>query len=232
MALDRVRVSDALKARDAGITTVLVVPREGVLPGQSVILNLSGDKAEAMALKQPAALHLHMSTLARQYPGSLMGTVAYARQALDDAIRYRDEWAAYEKSPSGKRRPRYDSALAAWQDALAGREMLIVTAFRENDIRRALALADEFKLRIVVGGVHARAGWGRGDPRRPGKPGGGQDRRRGGLVGGAVDQGCQGEDGLRRRPALRAGGSAVTVAVSVTIAVAQSGRWGRWGVWG
>jgi len=153
MALDRVRVSDALKARDAGITTVLVVPREGVLPGQSVILNLSGDKAEAMALKQPAALHLHMSTLARQYPGSLMGTVAYARQSLDDAIRYRDEWAAYERSPAGKKRPRYDPALAAWQEVLAGREMLVVTAFRENDVRRALAIADEFKIKVAVAGA-------------------------------------------------------------------------------
>jgi imidazolonepropionase-like amidohydrolase len=153
MALDRVRVADALKARDAGITTVLVIPREGVLPGQSVILNLSGDKAEAMALKQPAALHLHMSTLARQYPGSLMGTVAYARQSLDDAIRYRDEWAAYERSPAGKRRPRYDPALAAWQEVLAGREMLVVTAFRENDVRRALAIADEFKIKVAVAGA-------------------------------------------------------------------------------
>ena len=153
MALDRVRVADALKARDAGITTVLVVPREGVLPGQSVILNLSGDKAEAMALKQPAALHLHMSTLAREYPGSLMGTVAYARQSLDDAIRYRDEWAAYERSPAGKRRPRYDAALAAWQEVLAGRERLLVTAFRENDVRRALAIADEFKIKVAVAGA-------------------------------------------------------------------------------
>jgi imidazolonepropionase-like amidohydrolase len=153
MALDRVRVADALKARDAGITTVLVIPREGVLPGQSVILNLSGDKAEAMALKQPAALHLHMSTLARQYPGSLMGTMAYARQSLDDAIRYRDEWAAYERSPAGKKRPRYDSALAAWQEVLAGREMLVVTAFRENDVRRALAIADEFKIKVAVAGA-------------------------------------------------------------------------------
>jgi imidazolonepropionase-like amidohydrolase len=153
MALDRVRVADALKARDAGITTVLVIPREGVLPGQSVILNLSGDKAEAMALKQPAALHLHMSTLARQYPGSLMGTVAYARQSLDDAIRYRDEWAAYERSPAGQRRPRYDPALAAWQEVLAGREMLVVTAFHENDVRRALAIADEFKIKVAVAGA-------------------------------------------------------------------------------
>ena len=153
MALDRVRVADALKARDAGITTVLVIPREGVLPGQSVILNLSGDKAEAMALKQPAALHLHLSTLARQYPGSLMGTVAYARQSLDDAIRYRDEWAGYERSPSGKKRPRYDAALAAWQDVLAGKETLVITAFRENDVRRAVAIADEFKIKIAVAGA-------------------------------------------------------------------------------
>jgi len=153
MALDRVRVADALKARDAGVTTVLVVPREGVLPGQSVLLNLSGDKAEGMVLKQPAALHLHMSTLARQYPGSLMGTVAYARQALLDATRYRDDWAAYEKAPTGRRRPRYDAALSAWQEVVAGRETLVVTAFRENDVRRALALADEFKVKVAVAGA-------------------------------------------------------------------------------
>jgi imidazolonepropionase-like amidohydrolase len=153
MALDRVRVADALKARDSGVTTLLVVPREGVLPGQSVILNLSGEKAEGMVLRQPAALHLHMNTLARQYPGSLMGTVAYARQALDDAIHYREEWAAYEKAPVGRKRPRYDAALAAWQEVLAGREMLVVTAFRENDVRRALALADEFKVKVAVAGA-------------------------------------------------------------------------------
>lgn len=153
MALEKVRVAEALKARDAGVTTVLVIPREGVLPGQSVILNLSGDNPEAMVLRQPAALHLHMTNLARQYPGSLMGTVAYARQSLADAIRYRDEWAAYEKAPAGKKRPRYDSALAAWQDVIAGRQTLVVTAFRENDVRRALALADEFKVRVAVAGA-------------------------------------------------------------------------------
>jgi len=153
LALDKVRAADALKARDAGVTTVLVIPREGVLPGRSVILNLSGDKPEAMVLKQPAALHLHMSTVARQYPGSLMGTMAYARQALADAARYRDEWAAYERSPAGKKRPRYDSALAAWQDVLAGKQTLVVTAFRENDVRRALALADEHKVKVAVAGA-------------------------------------------------------------------------------
>jgi imidazolonepropionase-like amidohydrolase len=150
LALDRVRLADALKARDSGITTALVIPREGVLPGQSVLLNLGGDKLEAMVLRQPAALHLHLTSLARTYPGSLMGTVAYARQALYDAARYREEWKAYEAAPRGRKRPTYDAALQAWQDVLAGKELLIVTASRENDVLRALALADEFKVRVAV----------------------------------------------------------------------------------
>ncbi|MGE0453424.1 MAG: amidohydrolase family protein [Vicinamibacteria bacterium] len=152
-ALERIRVADALKARDQGVTTALVVPREGVLPGRSVIVNLSGDDADGMALRQPAFLHLHLSTLRREYPASLMGTLALARQSLLDAARYRDAWADYERVPRGKTRPRFDASAAAWQDVLAGRQTLMVTASRENDIRRALALADEFKIKIAVAGA-------------------------------------------------------------------------------
>jgi len=153
MALERLRPSEVVQARDSGVTTALVIDREGVLPGQSVLVNLGGDEAEAMVLKQPAALHLHMATLRRQYPSSLMGTEAYARQALYDAVRYRDAWAAYEKSPRGRRRPAYDAALAAWQAVLAGTQPLVVTGQRENDVRRALALADEFKIQVAVAGA-------------------------------------------------------------------------------
>jgi imidazolonepropionase-like amidohydrolase len=149
-AIDKVRASDALKARDAGLTTALAIPRTGVLPGQSVLLNLAGTRPEQMALKQPAAMHLHLATATRTYPTSLMGTMAYARQQLLDAARYRDEWAAYERAPAGKKRPRYDAGLAAWGDVLARRQMLVVTASRENDIRRALALGDELRIRVGI----------------------------------------------------------------------------------
>jgi imidazolonepropionase-like amidohydrolase len=153
LALERVRAADALKARDGGVTTVLVIPPEGVLPGRSVLLNLSGEEADGMVLRQPAALHVHMATLANRYPGSLMGTMALLRQSLLDAGRYREEWAAYEKAPAGRRRPAYDAALDAWADVTAGRLPLVVTAPRENDLRRALALADEFKVRVIAAGA-------------------------------------------------------------------------------
>jgi imidazolonepropionase-like amidohydrolase len=148
-----VRAADVVKARNSGITTALVVAKEGVLPGQSVILNLSGERPEAMVLRQPAALHLHMATATRQYPSALMGTMAYARQALLDAARARDAWTAWEKSPRGQRRPSYDPALAPWQQVLAGRLPLVVTCALENDVRRALALADEFGVKLVLAGV-------------------------------------------------------------------------------
>jgi imidazolonepropionase-like amidohydrolase len=153
LALDRVRVADALKARDGGVTTALVIPQEGVLPGRSVLLNLSGEKADGMVLRQPVALHVHMATLAGRYPNSLMGTMALVRQSLLDAARYREEWAAYEKAPAGRRRPAYDAGLEAWSEVTAGRLPLAVTASRENDIRRALSLADEFKVRVLVAGA-------------------------------------------------------------------------------
>ncbi len=154
LALERVRAGDVAKARDSGITTALVVAKEGVLPGESVVLDLAGDKPEAMVLRQPAALHLHLGGASgRQYPGSLMGTMAYVRQALLDAARARDAWAAWEKAPRGRKRPRYEAALAPWQDALAGRLPLVVTCPRENDVRRALALADEFGVRVVIAGA-------------------------------------------------------------------------------
>ena len=67
-----------------------------------------------------------------------MGTMAHTRQQLLDAARYREEWTLYERSPAGRKRPRFDAALDAWREVLEGKLPLVVTAPRENDIRRAL----------------------------------------------------------------------------------------------
>ncbi len=152
-SLEGIDPAEAAKARDAGITTALAIPQDGILPGRSVLLDFVGESAEGMAVAQPAALHLHMTTQARKYPDSLMGTVALARQALLNATRYRDEWTAYRQAASGKKRPAYDSGLEAWQDVIAGRLPLVVGAASENDVRRAAALAEEFGIKVVLAGA-------------------------------------------------------------------------------
>lgn len=153
-ALDAVKLEAALSARDGGVTTALVVSDKGVVPGRSVLINLSGDDKEDLVLRQPAALHLHMATAGfLDYPGSLMGTLAMARQSLHDAAHYRESRASYEASPSGKKRTRYSAASETWQAVLDGELPLIVTAFRENDVRRALKLRDEFGIGVVVAGA-------------------------------------------------------------------------------
>lgn len=151
--LDRVRLGDALKARDKGITTALVIGREGVLPGRSVLLNLAGDELADLVWRQPAALHVHMAPLASRYPDSLMGVMALVRQALYDAERYERLWAGYERAPKGQRRPRWSAALEAWQQVRARRLPLVITALRENDVRRASTLRDEFDVPVIVAGV-------------------------------------------------------------------------------
>ncbi len=108
-----------------------------------------------MVVLQPFAQHLHMATVGSgRYPGSLMGTMAYARQALLDAAHYRDEWAAYERAPKGRKRPAYDPGLAAWQDVSStARSRWSSPRRRENDVRRALSLRDEFKISVIVAGA-------------------------------------------------------------------------------
>jgi imidazolonepropionase-like amidohydrolase len=152
-ALDEIKAADVLKLRDSGFTTVLSVSREGVFPGQSALLDLWGKDLDAMVVKEKAALHLHMTSLRRQYPGSLMGTMAYVRQAFLDAAHAEEEEKAYEASPRGKKRPTFNRASSALEAVLSGKEMLVVTAYKTNDIRRALSLADEFKIKVAVAGA-------------------------------------------------------------------------------
>jgi hypothetical protein len=82
-----------------------------------------------------------------------MGTVAYIRQSFYDAIRYRDEVDRYNRIKRGVPRPEHDKRLAALQPALRGELPVLFVANSEGDIRRALMIADEFKLKPMIAGA-------------------------------------------------------------------------------
>jgi len=139
-------------SRNIGITTALTLPRSGVWMGQSALINLTGDTPQQMIVRSPVAMHVGFTPLRGSYPGSLMGVFATLRQMMLDAQRYRDSMQVYERSPRGTRRPEVDRSLAALVPVVDGRLPVVMFANSEREISRALDLAAEFKLRLIIAG--------------------------------------------------------------------------------
>jgi imidazolonepropionase-like amidohydrolase len=156
-AADQVKPGTSFEdPRSVGVTSALSSPRQGIFAGQSALINLAGEEASKVVLRAPVALTVQFSGgggFGGGYPGSLMGTVAYIRQSFYDAIRYRDEVDRYNRIKRGVNRPEYDKRLAALQPALKGELPVLFVANSDGDIRRALMIADEFKLKPMIAGA-------------------------------------------------------------------------------
>ncbi|MDT4895123.1 MAG: hypothetical protein QOH25_200 [Acidobacteriota bacterium] len=140
-------------ARNAGITSALVAPREGVFIGQSSFINLAGETSQQMIVRSPVALHVGFTPFrGGQYPASLMGVFSTLRQMLLDAGRLREANLIYARSPKGLRRPEQDKSLLALQPVLARELPIIMHVNTEREIVRALDLAQEFNLRVIISG--------------------------------------------------------------------------------
>ncbi|HKV36826.1 MAG TPA: amidohydrolase family protein [Pyrinomonadaceae bacterium] len=139
-------------SRSVGLTTALTSPRTGIWMGQSALINLAGDTPQEMIVRSPVAMHVGFTPLRGTYPGSLLGVFATLRQMMLDAQRYRDSLALYERSPRGMRRPEMDRSLAALVPVVDGRMPVVMLANSEREIARALELATEFKLKLIIAG--------------------------------------------------------------------------------
>ncbi len=149
-----------------GITTILSLPPGDVVRGRSSLLNvvapddqpqignIADERRGLYVVKTPVALHVALVDRAQGtgYPESLFGVIAFVRQAFLDAQHYQAEWARYEKTKAGPR-PVYDQALDGLQPALAAKLPVVFHVNNALDIRRALALAREFKLNALIAGA-------------------------------------------------------------------------------
>jgi imidazolonepropionase-like amidohydrolase len=155
MASDIVRPGGAEieAARNAGITAAQTAPRGNVFLGQSAVINLWGDSPQQMIVRSPVAVYVGLSPLGQgQYPGSLMGVLTSVRQMLLDARRYREANEIYERSPRGLKRPEQDKSLAALLPVLARQMPIVMQADRVREIERALDIAQEFNIQLVING--------------------------------------------------------------------------------
>jgi imidazolonepropionase-like amidohydrolase len=158
-AVDQLNPKDASipKVRDAGVTTVLTVPEDGIFIGQSALINLGGVKPRQMVVKSPVALHVGYERQRGVYPSTVMGVIAFQRQMFLNATHHKLLWDRYDKQKRGWRRPEPDASLDALVLSLEKKLPVVVSANKENEIKRALKLAEEFGFSCIISG--AKEGW-------------------------------------------------------------------------
>jgi len=140
--------------RDAGFTTVLSAPDSGIFPGQGSIIDLGGDRSGDFVVKPSATLQVSFRPAGGffGFPDSLMGTIAYVRQMLDDASWYAQSEPIYDANPTKNERLPYDRAERTISQALAAKETVILPANNSVQILRGLRLADEWKIPAALYG--------------------------------------------------------------------------------
>jgi imidazolonepropionase-like amidohydrolase len=163
-AADFLKIEDADLTRlsSAGITTVLALPPGEVIAGYSALVNVAAPPESAgtaaiaasrrslAVVRAPVALHVSFpvrpSVGTNAYPVSLMGVIAFVRQAFLDAQQY----AAH----TARERPAVeDPVLAAMQPAIQRRVPVAFEANQSRQILRALRFAREMELDPIITGA-------------------------------------------------------------------------------
>ena len=145
---------DTESLRKQGFVAQLIAPADGVIKGRSALVSLTGNDLNSTLLARDVAQNLRLTILKprrNSYPGSPMGAVALARQALYDAQWYRDAHSAFA-ADSSLPRPEQNDALAALQPAIDGSMPTIISTSNEQFALRADRFAAEFGLTLIIKG--------------------------------------------------------------------------------
>lgn len=135
-------------ARSGGITSAMIFPQGGLISGQGAVIHLVTGTATDMVLRAPVGM---MASLGPSGGMPRAETLMRLREILDDARTYRTRRADFERAQTREfAASRLD--LEAIGMVLDRRIPLIVGADLAGDIRAALALADEFKVRLIIAG--------------------------------------------------------------------------------
>lgn len=141
-------------ARSGGVTSAITGPTGGLVAGQAAWVSLADAAGPLPAIRAPVAMNIALGRNAVAI-GSRGYTVERLRELFDDVDAYRRNRAAFERNASRAFAARRLD-LEALIPVLDGRELLAIRAAAEVDIRAALALAAERRLRIaILGGNEA-----------------------------------------------------------------------------
>jgi imidazolonepropionase-like amidohydrolase len=153
--------------RNNGITSVLTMPRNGVVVGQSSVINLQGSTANEMTVLANNALVINFPRV------TTFGGFSGQPTDFNEAVRTRDRRIedlkkmfkdaenygrlqdAYAKDKT-LARPKTDLKLAALVSFVRGEKPIMFTAERDRDIKAVIRFADETKTKaVIMGGSEA-----------------------------------------------------------------------------
>jgi imidazolonepropionase-like amidohydrolase len=141
-------------ARTGGVTSAISGPAGGLLAGQSAWVSLADAPRPPPPISAPAGMNsqLGVGAVASNSRGQ---AIERLREVLDDAAQYDRTRGAYDRNQSRKLvGDRLD--LEALIPVLRGRVPLVVSANAESDIRAAIEVGRERRLRVVItGGAEA-----------------------------------------------------------------------------
>ena len=138
-------------AREDGITTVLIHPGNGLLAGQSAVVDLVAGNVAQMVVRPSAAMVADLTSPRGVGADSRGEMLLRLRELLDDGRTYARRRTDFDRAQT---RPFAASRLdlEALQPVLAGRLPLLVAVDKASDIQAVLKIAKDFSLKIVIGG--------------------------------------------------------------------------------
>jgi imidazolonepropionase-like amidohydrolase len=137
-------------ARTGGVTSAISGPRGGLIAGQSAWVSLVDSAKPAPPIAAPSGMSaaLGFGVITGNSRGQ---AIEQLREVLDDAAQFDRNRGAFDRNQSRElAAERLD--LDALIQVLRGRVPLVVNADAESDIRAALEIARERRLRLVIAG--------------------------------------------------------------------------------
>lgn len=143
-------------ARASGVTSAVVAPSGGLISGQAAWIDLAGTTTDDMVQRSSIAFVADVRGDGKAKSGGRGGAWMKLREALDDARVYQRMSKAFEHNQT-REFVAHRLDLQALQPLLRREVPLVIRADRATDIRTAIKLGREFRIRVVVLG--ATEGW-------------------------------------------------------------------------
>lgn len=139
-------------ARDQGVTSVVVLPSGGLIAGQAALIDVLEDTAvSAMVRRAPIAMVAQVNNPQGAGTAASAELLVKLREVLDDTRAYAQRRAEYERGATRDLLARRID-LEAMIPVVRGQLPLLVNADSRADIEAALDLAEEYDLRLIIGG--------------------------------------------------------------------------------